>query len=205
MTQSATRTLVTVAVILVGSIGTGRAGTEGEDGEQVSRAQLPLILYEDSGTETELPFAPSGWMGNTEALQFDDACTDSPRAGQTCIRVTYDAPVKWGGIAWQSPAEDWGDEPGGFDLTGAKKLTFWARGAKGGEMVEFKLGIYEKDKPYPDSGYGSAGKVKLSQEWRQYAINLSGQDLSRIKSGFVFAVQGRKNPVTFYIDDIRYE
>jgi hypothetical protein len=48
---------------------------------------------------------------------------------------------QWGGVVWQHPANDWGDANGGFNLTGAKKLTFWARGEKGGEKVSFEFGL----------------------------------------------------------------
>ena len=51
------------------------------------------------------------------------------------MKVKYKAPGNWTGIAWQNPANDWGDLPGGYDLTGAKKLTFWARGEFGIEIL----------------------------------------------------------------------
>jgi hypothetical protein len=173
--------------------------------EAAPKAELPLVLYSNAEDAGELPYVPSGWMGNTDAIEFDDACTDKPHSGESCIKITYNAEGKWGGIVWQSPPDDWGDEPGGFDITGAKKLSFWARGDKGGEMVEFKIGIYPKSKPYHDTGSASLGKIKLSQEWKEYTLDLTGKNLARIKSGFVFSVQGRKEPITFYLDDIKYE
>jgi hypothetical protein len=182
------------------------AQDEGAAAEEAApKAELPLVLYSNAEDAGEAPYIPSGWMGNTDAIEFDDACKDKPHAGESCIRVTYNAEGKWGGIVWQSPPDDWGDEPGGFDVTGAKKLTFWARGDKGGEMVEFKMGIYPKSKPYHDTSTASLGKVKLTTEWKEYTIPLEGKNLARIKSGFVFSVAGRKEPITFYIDDIKYE
>jgi hypothetical protein len=174
-------------------------------GDAIPKAELPLSLYSDSGTEGEVPYIPSGWMGNTDAIEYDDACKDKPHSGETCIKVSYNAEGKWGGIVWQNPADDWGDEPGGYNLTGAKKLTFWARGDKGGELVEFKMGILAKSKPYHDSSSAAVGKVKLTAEWKEYTIDLTGKDLNCIKTGFVFSVAGKKEPITFYLDDIRYE
>jgi hypothetical protein len=48
------------------------------------------------------------------------------------------------GVAWQHPANDWGDLPGGYDL-------------------------------------------------------------SRVKTPFVWSLAGRGRPVTFYLDDVRFE
>jgi len=172
---------------------------------QVPKAELPLTVYGDCEDEFDPPYISSGWMGNTDALEYDDCWPTTPHGGQSCIKITYNDTKKWAGIVWQSPADDWGDEPGGYDLTGAKKLTFWARGEKGGEMVEFKLGILGRNKAYPDSAKASLGRVKLPYTWTKYEVDLEGKDLSVIKTGFVFAVAGKKEPITFYLDDIRYE
>ena len=43
----------------------------------------------------------------------------------------------WAGIYWLSPANNWAKIKGaGYDLTKANRLTFWARGAKGGDRRE---------------------------------------------------------------------
>ena len=116
------------AVVSLSMATWGAAQETGADtSEQVTKAELPLVVYGNSDTAVEAPFVPSGWMGNTDALEYDDVCKESPHSGETCIRVAYTDTSKWGGIVWQSPADDWGDEAGGWDLTGAKKLTFWAR------------------------------------------------------------------------------
>ena len=203
MVDALKRGLITVAVACLATH--VFAQEPGAAPEGAPKAELPLTLYGDSGAEGDVPYIPSGWMGNTDALEYDDACADKPHGGATCIKVTYNGEGKWAGIVWQNPADDWGDEPGGFDLSGAKKLSFWARGDKGGEMVEFKMGILAKSKPYHDSSSAALGKVKLTQDWKEYTIDLSGKDLKCIKTGFVFSVSGKKEPITFFIDDIKYE
>ena len=47
--------------------------------------------------------------------------------------------VGWAGVYWLSPANNWGDKPP-KQMRGASKVTFWAAGQKGGEIVEFKAG-----------------------------------------------------------------
>ena len=120
------------------------------------------------------------------------------------------APVKEGEKAApravsESPANDWGDKPGGRNLSGAKKLTFLARGANGGETVTFEFGILGRDKTFFDTATAKLDRVALDAEWKQYSVDLQGKDLTRIKTGFAWVVAGQGAPITFYLDDIRYE
>jgi hypothetical protein len=164
------------------------------------KAKLPLVVYSNAGA-SNLPYVPSGYMGDTNALNVDDSCKVKPHSGSTCIAVTFSA-KDWAGIVWQSPANDWGDKPGGYNLSGARKLTFWARGKRGGEHVEFKFGLLGAKARYRDSASGDL-QTTLTSGWKQYTIGLAGKNLSDIKTGFVFVVSG--SPQTFYIYDIRYQ
>ena len=156
-------------------------------------------------------FFPSGWMGDWGDISLDDACTDNPHSEPTCIKITYSAAKSqgkgWAGIYWQYPDSNWGDNPEGRDLTGATKLTFWARGEKGGEKAEFKVGgITGK---YPDSIQPpvSTGVIVLSDKWQQYTIDLTGKDLSHVIGGFCWVTNKHQNPYgcTIYLDDIKFE
>src|SRR2546423_3667698 len=140
-----------------------------------------LVIYADEMSES--PYVPSGWKGKTDAIAIDPKCTVSPHSGATCMKLEFRAADNFGGIVWQDPANDWGDKPGGHDLSGAKRLSFWARGEKGGEKIEFKFGILGADKKYSDSASGET-KVELTRDWKQYTIDLDGKDLKRIKTGF---------------------
>ena len=80
-----------------------------------------------------------------------------------------------------------------------------ARGAQGGEIVTFQFGLLGKDKTYSDTGSGKLEKVALTKEWKKYTIDLTGKDLARIKTGFSWVVAGQGHPLTFYLDDIRYQ
>ena len=156
-------------------------------------------------------FYPSGWMGDWGDITLDDACTDNPHSEPTCIKITYSAAKSqgkgWAGIYWQYPDSNWGDNPDGRDLTGATKLTFWARGEKGGEKAEFKVGGI--DGKYPDSIQPpvSTGVIVLSDKWHQYSIDLTGKDLSHVIGGFCWVTNKNQNPYgcTIYLDDIKFE
>lgn len=163
--------------------------------------KLPLVLY---GTGASKDFAPSGWMGNAESLAVDPSSHDLPHQGTTCMKITYKAADNFAAVAWQNPPNNWGDQPGGKNLSGAKKLSFWARAEKPGTRVAFKLGIYASDKKFSDTASAEQTET-LGTAWKQYSIDLAGKDLTRVMTPFVFAIEGSGKPATFYLSEIRYE
>jgi hypothetical protein len=168
------------------------------------KATLPLVLYDEPNRDKPA-YVPAGWMGNTKSLKLNPQWTDNPHSGKACARAEYRAKDGWGGIVWQSPAGDWGDRPGGWNLRGARALTFWARGEHGGERVTFLLGVLAKDKRFHDSASGKLDRVPLTKEWKQYRLDLTGKDLSRIKTAFGFSLAGQGAEVVFYLDDVKIE
>ena len=166
-----------------------------------SKSALPFTLNADGAPKI---FHPSGYMGNTGAITINESSAANPRTGATCIEITYTASDKWAGVWWQSPANDWGDQPGGLDLSGATMLEFWARGKNGGEKVSFNIGGIGSNKKYHDTAKAELKNVVLKPAWTRYRIPLDGQDMSRIKTPFGWTLGGQGKPVTFYIDDIRF-
>ncbi len=167
-----------------------------------ARIAMPFLVYEDSFEG--MPWAPSGWMGSYEALQLDGDYTDSPHRGNACIKMRYQGKFGWVGVAWQHPANNWGDKEGGFDLTGATALEFWARGEWGDEHVSAGVGLIAKDKSYPDSGLATITDIVLEKQWKQYIVPLDDIDISSIKTGFYITIKGRQTSVTVYLDSIRF-
>ncbi|GIH10342.1 hypothetical protein Rhe02_84090 [Rhizocola hellebori] len=170
-----------------------------------------LALYQNwPGAEQ---YAPSGWMGDLNGIAVDD-CASGGR-GQTAedkaIRVDYTPQpqgVGWAGIFWQHPANNWGGFDGGHDLRGMTSLTFFARGVKGGEKVEFFAGgSTQQGAPFSDSLAKRLLKVTLTTQWKQYGLDLRGQDLSRVIGGFGWAASAADNPAGagFYLDDIQFD
>jgi hypothetical protein len=164
---------------------------------------LPLYVSE--------AFYPSGWMGDWGDITFDGSYTDDPFSEPDCIQIIYSADSSqgsgWASIYWQHPSNNWGDLIGGYDLTGATRLTFRAKGENGEEKAEFKVGGIEGE--YPDSVQPavSTGIIVLSDNWQQYTIDLSSEDLSHIIGGFCWATNKAHNPhgCRIYLDEIRYE
>jgi hypothetical protein len=79
------------------------------------------MIYSES--EGEITYTASGWaMRNRSFLTLPARNVLNP-AKQICGANSLQAAVG-GAVAWQHPADDWGDRRGGFDLTGAKRLVF---------------------------------------------------------------------------------
>ncbi len=170
----------------------------------------PFLVYRDKASKDN-HYVPSGFMPDGKCLTVQDTWLENCHSGKSCIKIVYDVEcskqgAKWAGIFWQNPANNWGSRKGGFDLTGATRLTFWAKGDKGEERIEeFKMGGIGGD--YPDTDSAMIGPVVLTPEWQQYTIDLRGKDLSYISGGFSWAanVDVNQEACVFYLDDIQYE
>ncbi len=172
-------------------------------------ASGPFYVYSDKGARGN-HFIPSGWMGDYGDIKLDDANKENPADGKTCIKVMYSGKAtqgaNWAGIFWQQPANNWGEKPGGYDLAGMKRLTFWARGAQGGEKIaEFKVGGITGE--HGDSDSSSIGPIVLTKSWKKYTIDLADKNLSHMIGGFCWSASRDDNPdgFTIYLDEIRYE
>ena len=156
-------------------------------------------------------YVPSGFMPDGKCVYLNDFWTENCQSGNSCIKIIYDVECsnqneKWAGIYWLNPANNWGRRKGGFNLSGASKLTFWAKGERGGEQIqEFTVGGISGD--FPDSDMIVIGPVILTPEWKQYTIDLRGKDLSYISGGFAWTTNIEVNPHSciFYLDEIKFE
>jgi len=181
---------------------------EGAYADEKPAESMPFAVYTES-TARNNHFVPSGWMGDYGAIKVENSCQEKPHTGRTCIKITYSSePTQgagWVGLYWQNPENNWGDKDGGFNLSSAKKLTLWARGEKGSEKMEFKVGGITGS--YPDSDMIGIGPLEITNDWKQYAIDLEMLDLSYMSGGFVWAASRMDNPdgAVVYLDDIIYE
>ncbi|MCG2714589.1 MAG: hypothetical protein L6308_07115, partial [Candidatus Omnitrophica bacterium] len=168
-----------------------------------------FVVYLDKNAKDN-HYIPSGWMGDYGDIKMNDQSADNPHSGTTSIQFVYSAKKSqtqgWGGVYWQNPANNWGNKKGGFDLTGMTKLTFWARGAKGGEVIQ-KIMVGGIKGTYPDSAMVEMGPIELIDTWKQYTVNLVGKDLTYVNGAFGWTTTVDLNPdgATFYLDDIKFE
>ncbi|MDR0865719.1 MAG: hypothetical protein LBO74_12425 [Candidatus Symbiothrix sp.] len=158
-------------------------------------------------------FFPYGYMGCTEKISVNPAYSDKPYSDPMCFKIEFGSlcnDSKWAGVYWTNEENNWGEQQG-TDLSerGFTKVTFWAKGNTGKEVIEFGSGGIDKtpEFKYKDSYKKYRIKEYLTDKWKQYSINLSGADLSSVIGGFFFAVDWQANPggVIFYLDDIQFE
>ena len=174
------------------------------------------VLCQETGNVLNVSeeFIPSGWMGDGEYeedhLSLNEAWEEEPFSAPLCIKVSYTpGPKKWAGIYWQNEPDNWGDKKGkNLSREGFKFITFWAKGEKGGEVVEFKAGGINAGKKFKDSfdAKTEPKRVMLSKKWQKFTIDLSGKNLSNVIGGFCWVAAKTSNPegLTFFLDDIQY-
>ena len=175
---------------------------------------LNIITLKSQDVNKILPFSiqnnyfPTGWMGDGQFgeknIYFFNSWVDTSRPDAHCIKVNYhtQGPIAWAGIYWQNKPNNWGDFPGGnflkYEYT---KLTFWAKGEEGGEVIKFKSGgigylgrgsdwhpSSREMREYSDSFIANTGYVILEKEWRKYTINLENKNLSSVIGGFCWVI-----------------
>ena len=190
-----------------------------------------FYIFKDRGSR-ENHYIPSGWMGDFGDIKLnpgwskgvkkpaklltkqEKASMKKKKGGKknadTCIQIKYSAERKqgagWAGIYWQHPANNWGDKRGGYDLSKYSKLTFFAKGSSGGEVIDkFFIGGITGQTEEGDSDEASISPVELTKDWKRYTIDLAGLDLSHIIGGFGFAANSDANPDGFviYVDEVK--
>lgn len=152
-----------------------------------------LLIYHDYGYLDNVG-SPSGWGGDIDSIKINLNHIDEPFSGDSCIEINYTADdrakQKWAIIFWQNA-------PQLYDISSMNKLIFYAKGKRGGEIIELVVGL--KD----DSGQVKE-KIELTPEWEKYSIDLGKENLTNISGLFGCIITLRNNPygVIFYLDEI---
>jgi hypothetical protein len=165
---------------------------------------------------------PAGWMSGGEPARHLALGSGAPgcHSGSDCLRFTFTSGAHWGGIYWWPPAcgnsgtaDAWARikrpglcgvnvlAKGGFSAV--SRLSFWAKGEKGGEVIEFRVGA---DDVLPRPGR-SRGNVTLTPQWKLYQIPLKDVDLTdaTVPFGWIATDLGNPAGAVFYLDDVQFE
>jgi hypothetical protein len=145
--------------------------------------------------------------------------------GVSCVHVSYPLqPLSWNGFMFitgrlqagsHTPELDFGEHNTGYDLRGATKLNFKARGKTGRERVIFYCGglgigtnvdFFDSDQVFLNKT--GDNYITLTTEWKDYSIDLRGRNLTSIACGFAWVASQTKNQtlneMEFDIDEIEY-
>lgn len=189
--------------------GTQSAGMPGTGGIATAGTGGSPLAYCDVMTREPLPmvvtnrFIASGYYDTSwqELMQIQEPCADRPNgaAGQ-CLGFTWSPLMRtWVGLLLQYPADNW-TGPGLCIAEGANLVSFAARGAVGGERVDFSV-------------LGAVTSTKLEPTWTRYDIDLRGVDYNDynpqpgVRGAFSIVLIRDENDLgskTIYVDDMQW-
>jgi hypothetical protein len=169
---------------------------------KVPKVELPFVVYDD-GDQSQ-PYVPSGYMGNYEAMEVDLNHKEEVHSGNSAIQIAYKSDKDWYGLGFVDPANDWGEILGGYDISGAKTFSFWAKASISNVKATIGFGLIDKDKPYPDSAKKSVD-IELTTEWKKYTIKTKNLDLSCMRSGLVLFSSAQIFSHEIYLDNVIFE
>jgi PKD repeat protein len=189
-----------------------------DNGLQAEATTLPVDIKER--------FTSKQLAGDAEAgsrfMKIEEEFVDPDQHCEFCTRVEY-TPGRQGlsGFAYESSR--------GIDLTGAKRVVFWAMGEESNENITFKIagkpldGLEDTADRQQDrvdnvtSRLGSifesetfaltTEEVALENDWRKYEVDLTGVDLRGITLPFGFELSegaGSQKQV-FYMKGVTYD
>lgn len=180
----------------------------------------PLATPPSTSTKKSKPATPVGLLDVTSAypaidlvgarrrMRVERATADVAHSPPEAFAIAIEKGAGFGGACWKNKAGNEGEAPGD-NLSGAgyRKISFWARGARGGEVAEFRAGGMGNVKTrYSDSFDVTAGKIKLGTTWTEHTIYVMDADLSSVMTVFcaLFYREDNADGAQIYIDDIQY-
>ncbi|NQZ78529.1 MAG: hypothetical protein HRT61_20815, partial [Ekhidna sp.] len=167
----------------------------------VPKVSLPFYVYRE-GKEND--YISSGHMGNYQSMEIDLENKEEVFEGKSSLRIVYEARENWYGVGFVDPPGDWGNILGGYDISGAKTFSFYAKAEGDKVYAKIGFGLIDTDKPYPDTAK-KYKEVTLTSEWKKYKINIGKLDLSCIRSGLVVFSSSRGFPHKIYLDNVVFE
>jgi hypothetical protein len=200
-----------------GAAGSGAAGS-GAAGTGASQPPAPLALPMTVSDH----YAPTGGMGDavvagSVTIGTDGAaCAAAPAAALkgVCYTITYKpqpiaagANATWAGFYWQYPDNNWGAVQPLTIATGAKDVSFYAKGMAGGESITFEAGgIMGPGMPFFD-GFGVNQTYKLTTAWTKYTLPMTGMTYAGgVLGGFGWVASvPNTNTVTFFVTGVVWE
>jgi len=204
------------AIALVSVVAHNQEGASPQSSVLISTAAPPVVRLDTVGI-------PAGWMasGDTSSMIELSGSPAGRHTGADCIKARYIHRPKqtFAAVMWWPKAcglsgirDAWSqvkacscsvDVLKAGNLRSANRMTFWARGERGGEVIEFKVGD-DKICPLPGS---SSDPLTLTTDWKQYEVDISGLDMKKAVALFTWVATDLHNPngATFYLDDIQFE
>ena len=195
--------VVPICVALIGVAGTVIVALINKHTPPPGPEPPVLYVYKDNqlaeNNYQDIAYMGSVRDGNDGSLYIDPGCTDSPKSGSTCMKISY-SPADdshWAGMLWLSGKGNFPPSPpvNGVDTGEVSKLTFWA---KGDGAVKFFI--------ENDTGAQVPQHVELTNDWKEYSLALP-KNWENVCVGFGWASNykdAKGAPMVFYIDEIAF-
>jgi len=121
-------------------------------------------------------------VGANRRFHLDKTNATDAHSPPDAWKITFESRGGFGGFCWKNRAGNEGEAAGdNLSAAGYRRISFWARGEKGGEVAEFRAGGLGNVKTrHRDSFDVSAGKIKLGAGWHDYTIFVKDADLSSV-------------------------
>jgi len=170
-------------------------------------------------------FIASGWMGDPEkdpdVLEVEFSATRPGSPWRHAEQWTYKPKPggRYAAVAWLCGENNFGQKPGkDWSRLRLSNVSIWARGVKDHQgylpKVQFEVGGHTNPSdttkyPYQASFQADGGGwITLSEDWKEYQIDLKGKNLSQVIAAFVFTVKAKDvgpDGATFFLDNITYQ
>jgi hypothetical protein len=158
-------------------------------------------------------YSPDGYYGDGETqgyLNLAKSCPQRAPGGQgDCYTVTYRVGSKrYAGVFWQHSHNNWGHAPGHRVSPGATRITFQARGQKGGEVLSVGAGQMDT-MPHHDSFKLEEKTIGLTTDWVAQEVLFRGleyQGDDGVLGAFLISLAAPADDATvvMYLDDIKW-
>lgn len=202
-----------MAIVTVTALNQNRASAQSSI--SISTSSPPAVRLDALGI-------PAGLMSGAHDPSSVITMSASPVAchtGADCVQARYRAGSTFAGVVWWPTSCGPSGTPGAWQrarsgscaidvlaaghLRTVTRMTFWARGERGQEVIEFKVG----DTSLLPSPGRSSGLLTLTPTWKQYTFELADLDLHRTVGLFMWVAADLHNPngATFYLDDVQFE
>ncbi|HKX80987.1 MAG TPA: hypothetical protein VJL54_01905 [Nitrososphaera sp.] len=151
--------------------------------------------------------------GGSAYFSMDESFVDDENHCETCIALEYKTGPKGKALVAFSNGKP-------VDLSEADRLTFWARGENGGEVLRVyaaggKAGAVTASsvsEKIPEVvavkgvAFATFSDVTLATDWQKFEINLEGHGISKITHGVAIEILDNGNEKqTAYLSSIFYE
>ena len=154
-------------------------------------------------------YAASGFFGDSGDIAVTEACPVRGGGGAGACRTWSYARGAMGfaGAFWQYPENNFGALPGFPMPRGATRISFSAWGAAGGEVVKFLAGFAPDASGARDGFARETRDITLTTTPTEYTISLVGVRYALVAGafGWVAGLPDGAGPLTFYLDDVRWE